>query len=141
VDPDPRGDQADARQRDLTRLLELTEPHMTARDILGSMDPAARTEALAILARLGDLGEPPWQEHERQEMLLGLAQIEADILGVLERGQPRFRNGKVLRDPQTGEVLRNLTVDRNARATLRKLERLRSQITGLPPAGNDQAPP
>jgi hypothetical protein len=141
VDPDPRDDQAAVRKRDLTRLLELAEPHMAADDILGSMNPADRTEALAILERLGGVTEDPQQERERQKTLLALAQIEADLRALLAKGDPRMRNGKVLRDPQTGEMLRNRTTDRRLRAQLRELERLRSRITGLPPAGDDQAEP
>jgi hypothetical protein len=73
-------------------------------------------------------------------MLLGLAQLENDIRNLLAKGDPRMRNGKVLRDPQTGEVLRNRTTDRRLRARLRELEQLRFRITGLPPAGDDPEP-
>jgi hypothetical protein len=63
-DPDPRGDQADARLRDLERLIELSEPHIRDRaeplaDIVPRMDPGDRAELQGILERLGDLTESP----------------------------------------------------------------------------------
>lgn len=76
----------------------------------------------------------PWRERERQKILLGLARLETDLLGTLAQGVPRWRNGKMLCDPQTGQPLRNLNADRSMRATLRKLEQPRFRLTGLPPA-------
>lgn len=79
-------------------------------------------------------------DREKQKMLLGLAQDEAQLRDLLDQGVPRWRrDGKMLLDPETGQPVRNLTKDRELRATLRKLHRLRFQLTGLPPAAADQA--
>ncbi len=143
--PDPRDDQADARERDLRRFFELARPHLpddepVPEDLLDRMSDAGRTEALDILARL-NLGADPGRERERQKLLLGLARIETDLRDLLAKGDPRMRNGKILRDPQTGEILRNRTTDRRLRALLRQLEQQRSRITGLPPdPGGQDAP-
>lgn len=143
MDSNPRDDQADARLRDLTRLIELTRPHMRDRtepiaDTLPRMNPADRAEVQAILDRLGDIAEDPERIRERQKMHLHLAQLETELRSILAEGVPRWRNGKIVRDSQTGQPLRNLNSDRSMRATLRRHERLRSQITGLPPTGDDQ---
>jgi hypothetical protein len=66
--------------------------------------------------------------------------MEAAALDVLKTGQPRIRNGKVLRDSQTGEVLRNRNVDRSARALLRRIRRDRAQWTGIPAPEDDDEP-
>lgn len=137
-------DQVTAGQRDLSRLTELVTPHLrqhTAPDgAPGQMTPGDRAEAEAILSRLADPADSPVQARERQKMLLGYADMEAHLREILGRGEPRFRNGKIVTDPETGEPLRNLTVDRNARAALRKLERQRSRITGIPPTEDDEPP-
>ena len=137
VDPDPRGDQADARLRDLTRLIELAGPHMPDRagpvaDALPRMNPADRAELQAILDRLGDITETPVKTG-RQQILLHLAELETHVRDVLKEGRATIRNGKVLLDPATGKPLRNRNVDRSARATLRKIQRL--TFPADPPAG------
>lgn len=138
----PGGDQDAARLADLQRLRELIKPHLPypqapIQQALPHMTPDDRAETLAILGRLGDIGEPSETTRSRQEILLDLARLEGVVREILDRGQPRHRGGKILLDPQTGEPLRNRNVDRSARAELRRLERLRSRLTGLPPDGQD----
>jgi hypothetical protein len=138
----PAGDQDRARLADLERLKELVHPHLPhpgapIQQALPHMTLDDRAEALAIVARLGDIGEPPESTRARQQILLDLASAEDALREILDRGQPRHRAGKVLLDLQTGRPLRNRNVDRSARAQLRQLERLRSKLTGLPPDGQD----
>lgn len=140
---DPRDDQAAARQRDLNRLFELSEPYMTGSkvpdDLFDRMSPDERAEADALIERLG-FGTDPLDVWRKQKMLLHLAQLETQLRELLAKGDYRWRKGKIVRDPQTGQPLRNLTTDRRLRARLRELERLRTSITGLPPAGNGPEP-
>lgn len=103
--------------------------------VIADMPGPDRAEAREILGRIGDLDTR--RSEERQKMLLDIARAEDAIREILDRGQPRHRGGRILLDPKTGEPLRNRNVDRSARAELRKLQRLRSQLTGLPPEGQD----
>jgi hypothetical protein len=140
VDPDPRDDQAAARLRDLGRLTELLKPGGTGLPDLTRMDPGPRAELEAILTRLGYMTAETAADREQQKILLGLAQGEAQARELLAKGDYRWRKGKIVRDPQTGQPLRNLTTDRRLRARLRELDRVRTSITGLPAGADDQAP-
>jgi hypothetical protein len=137
VDPASLVSQDDARRRDLKRLLEILKLSGTGLPDLARMDPATRAEAEAILGRLGYMTAGTAADREQQKMLLGLARQEAQCRDLLEQGVPRWRKGKMLLDPQTGQPVRNLTEDRKLHASLRTVERLRFQLTGLPPAGDE----
>jgi hypothetical protein len=133
----PGSDQARARIADLERLRQLVHPHLPypqapIQQALPHMTRDDRDETLGILSRLDDIGEDPETAEARQQILLDLARGEAAVREILDRGQPRHRGGRVLLDPQTGEPIRNKNVDRSARALLRRIERQRSQLTGLP---------
>lgn len=135
----PDFDQKAARFRDLERLRELVHayisgPSMPFVNALPLMPAAERTEARAILDRLGSVGEPPEKTAERQEMLLRLAETEAIVHQILAQPHYLVRKGKVVMDPQTGQPLSDPAFDRRARAQLAGLERLRSRLTGMPPA-------
>lgn len=146
VDTSPHDDQADARLRDFKRLVELAGPHLPAghsgpvTDAFPFMTPAACAEVEAILDRVSDVTEDPERTRRRREALLRLAFMEATALDLLEKGQPRIRNGKVMYDPETGQPIRNRTIDRSARALLRKIRQERSQWTGLPAPEDDETP-
>jgi hypothetical protein len=146
VETGPHDDQAAAKQRDLLRLGDLLTAHFTDDPppphppILARMTPADRAEATAIFERLGDSSEAPEITRARQESLLSLARVETEALDILKHGHPRIRNGKVLYDPQTGQPLRNRNIDRSARALLRRVQRDRARIAGLPPPTDDETP-
>lgn len=135
----PVYDQKAARFRDLERLRELVHPYVPGPsapivDALPLMPPADRAEANAILDRLGIVGESPEKTAARQDSLLRLAEMEAIVRDVIARPHYLIRGGKVVTDPQTGEPLPDPSLERRARAELAELERLRSRLTGLPPA-------
>lgn len=135
----PARDQKAACLRDLERLRDLIRPYSGGGSApishaIARMPAAERAEARDILTRIGTLGEDPDRAAAREQILLSLAQAEALVREILDRGQPRHRGGEVLLDPQTGEPLRNRNTDRRAVALLRRLERQRAQLTGLPPA-------
>jgi hypothetical protein len=146
VDNHPGDDQAGARSRDLARLIELIGPHLPANhtgpvtDAFPFMTPADCAEVEAIMDRLSDIGEDPERARERQKILLHYALLEAEAIDMVKRGQPRFRNGKILRDPQTGEPLRNRNIDRRARTLLRNIRRSRAQMTGIPAPEDEDEP-
>ena len=140
----PGRDQKAARLRDLERLRELIRPYSTdtAAPIdhaIARMPAAEHFEARDILARIGALGEDPDKAAGRQEILLDLAQAETVLHEILARPHYKIRDGQVVTDPATGEPVRDDTVERQARAELRKFERLRSRLTGLPV--EDDLPP
>jgi hypothetical protein len=96
------------------------------------MPAAEQAEALEILARIGALGENSEKSAARQEILIDIARVETILGEVLARPHYKIRRGKVIIDPETGEAVRDDAVERQARAELRKFERLRSRLTGLP---------
>ena len=104
------------------------------------MTPADCAEVEAILDCVSDITEDPERTRFRREALLRLAFLEATAIDILKHGQPRFRNDKVLYDPQTGEPLRNRNIDRSARALLRRIRRERSQWTGIPVTEDEDEP-
>ena len=139
IPDNPGHDQDDAQLRDVHRLAGLvTDESAPIIDAFPRMTPEDRAAALEILDRIAGLTEDPEVTRARQVILLDLARGEDSLREILEHGHPRHRGGKVLLDPQTGKPLRNRNVDRSARAQLRKLEQFRAELTGIPPAAQDE---
>ena len=94
TDDDPGLDEDKAKLRDLYRLRELYQRYLppsypgSIRDPVPFMTPEDRAETLGILERVVIYDEPRWKTQMRQEMLLGLAEIEAHSLEFLEHGHP-----------------------------------------------------
>jgi hypothetical protein len=94
VNAGPRNDQATRRIEDLQRLKGLISRYGTDGTLhIAGMPEPDRSEAREPLDRVGDVTEEPWVSEERQKMLLSLADMETHVRGILERGQPPFRNG------------------------------------------------
>ncbi len=136
-------DQKTARLRDLERLRDLVHPYTTSKgapigDAIGRMPAAEQTEALHLLSRLSDISEDPEKTAARQQILLDLARAEDVLRDILGRPHFKIRNGQVVTDPATGEPVPDHKPEQEARRLLADMDRLRSQITGLP-LGRDPA--
>jgi hypothetical protein len=118
---DPVQDQTVARLTDLQRLRDLTHPYSTSphadiRETLARMPTAERAEAEDIISRLGDI-DSTRQQH-RQKILLDLARMEPYL-------------DQLAKNPANAEEVGRLRGE---------VERLRSQLTGLPGDPDGQQP-
>ncbi len=116
---DPVRDQKVARLIDLQRLRDLTHQYSSSppadiREAFAQMPTAERAEAEEIISRLGDL-DSARQEH-RQRILLDLAGVERYL-------------DQLAGNPANAEEVVRLR---------QEVERLRSQLTGLPADPNGQ---
>jgi transcriptional regulator with XRE-family HTH domain len=134
----PGRDQKAAHLRDLERLRELIRPYSTdtsapiARAI-ARMPAEGQAEARDILARLGTTGEDPEKAAARQQILLDIAEAETALRDLLGRPHYKIRDGRIVTDPGTGEPVPDRKTEREARALLAEMDRIRTRLTGLPP--------
>ena len=123
---------------DVVRLTMAAYMSAEQRRVIDVTD-AERAEARAILDRVSDLAEPPDKRAARRDILLDLANAASVLQDVIARKQPLVRNGQVVTDPNTGQPIRDPAIERRARDALAGIERLRSELTGLPLPANDPA--
>lgn len=69
----------------------------------------------------------------RQDELDRLAEAEAVARGIAERVHPLIRNGKVVTDPETGDVVTDRRPNLKAEKAIEKIARSRARLLGTDP--------
>lgn len=140
----PGRDQKTARLRDLERLFELVCPYSaeTSAPIdvaIARMPTDGQAEARDILARIGTLGEDPDNAAARQQILMDTALAETILREILTRPHYMIRGGHLVTDPATGEPVPDDRAERQVRALLASIVRMRGRLSGIPSGENTPA--